>query len=76
MKTQNDIRKTAARLGLYVETWSPGDGKTRYRFFHEQPSSYFGPSSCFTCLGEREADMFLTGYAHGLDGKGLPILVD
>jgi hypothetical protein len=50
--------------GWQVHTWSPGDGQTRYRFFHNAPASqtYFGPASGqYTALGFREAQAYASG---------------
>lgn len=54
--------------GWSVETWSPGDGVTRYRFFKNAPAdqTYFGPrDGVYTALGAKEADE----YSHRLLGK-------
>ena len=53
--------------GWIVRTWSPGDGATRYRFFHKAPAkqTYFGPDSgAFTALGISEAETFARGLHH------------
>ena len=50
--------------GVTVETWSPGDGQTRYRFFRGAPSkqTYFGPDNgIYTALGFKEAEAFASG---------------
>ena len=53
----------AERLGLFVRTWSPGDGITRYRFFTNAKNSYHGPDNgIYTALGIKEAETFLAGY--------------
>lgn len=61
---------------LAFGTWSPGDGKTRYRFFLPQtPAPGFLPSryadydtggAIFTALGRGEAITFLRGYLEGI----------
>lgn len=49
--------------GITVDTWSPGDGVTRYRFVTDiglGDSSYFGASHndiLVTCLGVKEAEL-------------------
>lgn len=56
--TKGEIVKTALRMGLGVQTWAPGDGRTRYEFS--------GPG--FTsqlCMGAREASLYLAGFADG-----------
>lgn len=58
--------RAALPEGWTVETWSPGDGVTRYRFFHKAPAnqSYFGPNNGrFTALGFKEAEAIARGLA-------------
>ena len=48
-----------ARTRYTVETWSPGDRVTRYRFFHDAPpnQTYFGPDNGIrTVLGMGAAE--------------------
>lgn len=62
--TRKDLFYKANQFGLHVETWSPGDGVTRYRFFSE-PADYFGGSDnikLYTALGIKEASTWLLGY--------------
>ena len=50
-----------------VHTYSPGDGVTRYRFFHNAPAkqTYFGPANgAYTALGMKEAVAFAAGLGH------------
>ena len=59
-----ELREFARSAGLTVETWSPGDGQTRYRFFKNAPKdqTYFGPDNgVYTALGLKEAWSFLSG---------------
>ena len=59
------LRKKAAEAGLYVATYSPGDGVTRYRFIKSRggrPVSYFAQNGIYTALGISEAETFLAGY--------------
>jgi hypothetical protein len=47
-----------------VETYSPGDGVTRYRFFENASpkQTYFGPENgMYTALGFKEAVSFARG---------------
>lgn len=61
------LEKLAIDGALWVATWSPGDGKTRYRFFNEAQNSFFGPKNgIYTGLGYREAETFATGFRYGL----------
>lgn len=52
-------------IPLFFETYSPGDGVTRYRFF-SKPSDYFSGSAIKTVLGRTRAlefaDAFIFGY--------------
>ena len=58
------LSSMAARMGLYVASYSPGDGVTRYKFFKKKGNSYFGPGNgIYTALGIKEAKTFLSGYA-------------
>ena len=57
-----EFESRVKRCGLYVDTWSPGDGQTRYRFFTED-LDYFADNGIFTALGFKEAKTFLRGYA-------------
>ena len=69
--SEREIRKTATELGLYCDTYAPGDGVRRYRFF-DKPSDYFGPwNGIYTAMGSAEASTFLTGYAQGRASKAV-----
>jgi len=57
MMTKSEIVKTAAKLGLGVQIWAPGDGTTRYEF------SWRGGSRL--CMGKREASIYLAGFESG-----------
>lgn len=73
-----ELREEAAERGMTVETWSPGDGVTRYRFFDIKPGSeadkeqtYYGPKDgVYTALGLKEAYAFLH-YGSRRGGKSL-----
>jgi hypothetical protein len=59
------LDEDATAVGLYVRTYSPGDGLTRYRFFKKSKvkNSYFGPQNgIYTALGMKEAETWLAGY--------------
>ena len=58
------MAERAKRHGLYVATWTPGDGLRRYRFF-DRPSDYDEGHEIFTALGRKEALAFLFGVAVG-----------
>lgn len=63
------VEQLARTLDLCVATWSPGDGVTRYRFFHTTPAKgqvwrlYDGGGELVTCRGASEAHTWLDGYA-------------
>jgi hypothetical protein len=64
-----ELRDHARGVGLTVETWSPGDGTTHYRFFNKAPPSqtYFGPKiGIYTAIGLPEAWAFLGNYFYKL----------
>jgi len=57
---RQQLEERAARLGLTVETWSPGDGKTRYSFNVRDPNG----SSAYAigcALGIADAETWLDG---------------
>jgi len=59
------LRREAARHDLYVGTYSPGDGITRYRFFKSpggRPVPYFSQDGLYTALGLKQAEAWLSGY--------------
>lgn len=57
-----ELKEEALEKGLYVATWAPGDGVTRYRFFENSGNTYFGPENgIYTALGLKEAYTFLAG---------------
>jgi hypothetical protein len=57
-----ELQDYAKEHKLYVATWSPGDGTTRYRFFDKPGNSYFGPGSgIYTALGIKDAWNYLYG---------------
>ena len=70
-RNQRDTRRanlddSAARCGLFVRTYSPGDGATRYRFFTDPANTYFGPGNGIaTVLGISAAEAFVGAYAAG-----------
>lgn len=56
------LKKACELAGFYVNTYSPGDGVTRYRFTSNSDDDYFGPGhSDFTALGWRVAVAYATG---------------
>ena len=63
-----ELQDYAKTLKLTVETYSPGGGPTRYRFF-EKPGpqqTYFGPASgMHTAFGLKDAWNFVYSYAAG-----------
>lgn len=70
----NTVYSEAARLGVYVATWNPGDGATRYRFFEngvrvnftgELIADYNQGLELFTALGRKHALTWLRGYSAG-----------
>jgi hypothetical protein len=72
--TRKGTIENLERAGYYLDTYSPGDGVTRYRFFKFEAdgtrrNDYFGPGNgLFTALGWREAEL----YAQGLIDAGRP----
>ena len=70
MTTMTQATEEAQKFGLYMDSYSPGDGVTRYRFFAE-PSDYFGGRGIYTALGAKERDTFISGWRAGRDSLGL-----
>ena len=58
------IRDLAAKLGLHINAYGPGDGVKRYRAF-DKPTDYFAGSGLYTSLGPAEMLTWLRGYAAG-----------
>lgn len=66
--TQETLHTWAHELDLCLASWSPGDGRTRYRFFKATSGKhidYFADEPLFTALGIAEAHTFLRGVAAG-----------
>lgn len=65
----NDVYETTKDAGIYVATYAPGDGVTRYRFFLT-PEDYNQSSRELYCArGRKEALVWLSGYATGRNGR-------
>ncbi len=67
---RDELVAWARRLGLGVETNSPGDGTLKYEFYVLDPTDSTGHTFLRVAgygIGIREADTFLRGYAAGLD---------
>jgi hypothetical protein len=56
----SELQVAARDQGLYVATYSPGDGVTRYRFFDKPGNDYFGPQNGIcTVLGLKAAHRYV-----------------
>lgn len=62
-----EVYREAQRLGVYLYTYNPGDDATRYRFSDQGGDDYFSAHALTTCLGPREAMLWLASYRHGKD---------
>lgn len=61
--TKREEMESWNQYGLFCRTYSPGDGVTRYRFFDQRDTSYFGPANgMYTALGWKEAVTYATGF--------------
>ena len=49
---------------LFVATYAPGDGVTRYRFFTKE-TDYFAGGGIKTVLGIKDAQLFADAFASG-----------
>lgn len=57
-----ELQTACEPIPLWITTWSPGDGQTRYRFFNIPGNSYFGPKNgIYTALGYKEALTYARG---------------
>jgi len=74
MTNKQDVLRTECEsAGFTFDTYSPGDGVTRYRFKaldagdgnDEHRRSYFANFGDFTALGWKEALAYATGRVHG-----------
>ena len=66
MTRRQHLESICGHAGLFIHTWSPGDGITRYRFFTEPGQSYYGPKDgIYTALGIKEACNFAMAYKMG-----------
>jgi len=63
------MQSAANKVGWSIDTWSPGDGITRYGFFDKVGQDYFGDGRLYTALGIKEARTFLTGLILGASIK-------
>lgn len=60
----SSVKSLAREVGLFVSTWSPGDGATRYRF-HAEEADYNDGREVKTVLGRKDALLWLSGYRAG-----------
>ena len=80
MTPQTEVHLRCAQAKLAMATYSPGDGKTRYRFFFPNAgdtlcntssgachhAEFFGDDELFTALGVGEALRLLEAYLRGM----------
>ena len=67
MSRITELKNTALQFGVYVDTWSPGDGVTRYRFSRDG-HGYFACKPLYTALGLKEAELYIRAYGQGFWG--------
>ena len=68
MEKYNRFQDLLKRSKLFCDTYSPGDGITRYRFFSTSRDyfrDYFSADGLYTALGRKEAITFLDGVVTG-----------
>lgn len=67
--TERDVKKTLRGTDFYVDTYSPSDGVTHYRFFLKEEGKtnldYFAGYGMWTAIGAREAHTYAAGLAAG-----------
>ena len=66
---KNELRAVCTRAGLFMDTYSPGDGVTRYRFMLKD-MDYFATDGIYTALGRAEALTFARGFLEGRSAPG------
>lgn len=64
---RHDVAIAAENVGLFVSTWSPGDGWTRYRFSRVEQDFNAG-DGIVTVAGRKDALLWLRGYRAGKVG--------
>ncbi len=67
----NEMRARLEKHGLYISTWAPGDGVTRYRF-HTKDIDYFADDGIYTALGWKEAEIYARGLLDGIEHATKP----
>ena len=78
MTQKDELTEIAKRARMYVRTYSPGDGVTRYRFFrysgddfNDATNDYFGPENgIYTALGIKEALAFANKIGEVAEAEG------
>lgn len=67
MKRKSRLQELRESLpaGFGVDSYGPGDGVTRYRFFASEPVEYFAGRGIYTALGIAEAEVFASGLGQG-----------
>lgn len=65
---RGSLEQFSKSLGLHFETWAPGDGVTRYRFF-TKPTDYHAGDGIYTALGRADAMRFIKVYGLGRGAK-------
>ena len=68
MNRNRELKDRWASHGLHCDTYGPGDGKSRYRFFL-RPTDYFARKGLFTAVGRAAAETFAEGFIQGLAAR-------
>jgi hypothetical protein len=64
--TFNLYKNLCEEHDLYVYTYAPGDGVTRYKFSRDANSNYFACHTINVQLGRKDAIIYMVGF---MDGK-------
>lgn len=64
---KEELERLCSIAELTYDTYSPGDGRTRYKIMNES-LEYFASKGLITVLSIREACIFLEGYIAGKEG--------
>lgn len=63
--TRKELEQRTEDCNLTLTTYSPGDGKTRYKFHSLPGNTFFSSDGLYIALGMLEAMAYIQGYSDG-----------
>lgn len=71
MTRKQALAHRAAKVGVRITTWSPGDGRTRYRFGNMNDPASADYDTCYGreygwALGFKDAEAWLDAFSKGV----------